>query len=121
MPAVTLTRPTHWEDWCDWALGFWIVLSPWILGFEHQTTATRTAVIVGALVILSEVVTLSAFRVWEEWINVALGVWLALSPFVLGIMGVARANFATAGTIIAALALYQVWEVARERERAGPA
>lgn len=120
LPAVAFTPPKQWEDWCDWALGFWLVLSPWILDFQYQSIATRNAVVVGGLVIFAEVMTLSVFRVWEEWINVALGAWLAVSPFVLGIDGVARVNFLVAGAIIAALALYEVAEVAREPERARP-
>ena len=113
MAAVTFTPPRQWEDWCDWALGIWLVLSPWTLGFEFESAATGNAVIVGALVIFAEVVTLSVFRVWEEWINVALGAWLMISPWVLGVGGVAQANFVIAGLIIAALAVYQVRETAR--------
>ncbi len=113
MAAVTFTPPRQWEDWCDWALGIWLVLSPWALRFEFEPTATRNAVIVGALVIFAEVVTLSVFRVWEEWINVALGAWLVISPWVLGVGGVAQANFVVVGAIIAALAIYQVRETAR--------
>jgi len=108
MAAVTFTPPRQWEDWCDWALGIWLVLSPWVLHFWLDSTATRNAVIVGALVILAEVVTLSVFRAWEEWINVALGVWLVISPWILGIEGAASTNFVVVGAIIAALALYEV-------------
>jgi hypothetical protein len=117
MAAVTFTPPRQWEDWCDWALGFWLVLSPWVLHFWPDSTATRNAVIVGALVILAEVVTLSVFRVWEEWINVALGAWLVISPWVLGVGGAAQANFVIVGAIIAALGVYQVREVARASQR----
>ncbi len=111
MVAVTFTPPKQWEDWCDWALGIWLLLSPWVLLFEDDPIATRNAVIVGVLVVLTEVVTLSYFRVWEEWINVALGAWLAASPWMLGTgHPVATANFVIVGTLIAALALYEVWE-----------
>lgn len=117
MPEVTFTPPRQWEDWCDWGLGIWLLLSPWVLGFAFDTPATRNAVIVGALVIVAEVVTLSVFRVWEEWINVALGAWLAISPWVLGIGGAAQANFVVVGAIIAALAVYEVRETARASPR----
>jgi SPW repeat-containing protein len=116
--AVTFTPPKQWEDWCDWGLGIWLVLSPWVLLFEKDTTATRNAVIVGGLIVLAEVVTLSYFRVWEEWINVALGAWLAVSPWVLGITSPApKLNFHIVGVLVAALALYEVWEVSRNPDR----
>lgn len=106
------------EDWCDWALGIWLLLSPWILLFERDTVATRNAVIVGCLIVLTEAVTLSVFRIWEEWINVALGAWLAISPWELPVTdSSAKANFVIVGILIAGLALYEVWEVSRQPDQ----
>jgi hypothetical protein len=114
MADVTFTPPKQWEDWCDWALGLWLLLSPWILLFAKDSVATRNAVIVGFLVVLTEAVTLSVFRLWEEWINVALGLWLAISPWVLNVTSpAAKVNFVIVGAIIAALALYEVREAGR--------
>jgi hypothetical protein len=111
---VTVTPPQQWEDWCDWALGIWLVLSPWILHFWPDSVAMKNAVIVGGLLILAEVVTLSVFRVWEEWIPFTLGAWLVVSAFVLPIADTAaRANFIVVGLLVAALALYQVRQAGR--------
>lgn len=121
MATVAFTPPKQWEDWCDWALGIWLLLSPWILLFEKDPVATRNAVIVGSLIVVTEAVTLSVFRVWEEWVNVALGAWLAVSPWALPITdGSARANFLIVGLLIAGLALYEVWEVSRRPDAARP-
>jgi len=115
MAAVTFTPPKQWEDWCDWALGIWLMLSPWVLLFEYDTVATRNAVTVGLLVVAAEAVTLSWFRVSEEWINVALGAWLVLSPWVLGVASTAaKVNFVVTGLLIGGLALYEVWDVSRK-------
>ena len=116
MADVTFTPPKQWEDWCGWALGIWLVLSPWTLRFEFDAAATRNAVIVGFLVILVEAVTLSAFKTWEEWINVALGAWLVISPWVLGtVSAAAKANAVAVGVLIIALALYELREAGRAR------
>ena len=116
MAAVTFTPPKQWEDWCGWALGIWLALSPWILRFEFDHTATRNAVIVGFLVILVEAVTLSAFKVWEEWVNAALGAWLVISPWMLAVSSTAaKVNFVGVGALIVALALYEIWEDGRHR------
>lgn len=112
MADVSFTPPRQWEDWCDWALGIWLVLSPWTLRYWPDTVAVKNAVIVGALLILAEVITLSVFRLWEEWVPVALGVWLVLSPWLLPIASdTARMNFVVVGIVVAVLALYQVRQV----------
>jgi len=68
--------------------------------------------VVGALLIIAEIVELSIFRDWEEWINVALGAWLAISPWALGIASAtARWNFLVVGTLVIALALYEIREM----------
>ena len=107
--------PRQWEDWASWAFGIWLCLSPWVLQFDLDPVPTHNAVIVGFLIILAEVVTLSIFRPWEEWINVALGAWLVISPWVLGIASAAAtANFVIVGVLVIALALYEMRSVEGE-------
>ena len=85
MAAAQFLLPKQWEDWCNWLLGIWLCISPWALRFNLDPTATRTAVIIGILVILTEVVTLSVYRAWEEWANILLGLWLVMCPWILAI------------------------------------
>ena len=85
MAPSAFSFPKQWEDWTSWGLGIWLVLSPWALFFDPEPRAMENAVAVGALIIIVEIVELSIFRDWEEWINVALGAWLAISPWALGI------------------------------------
>jgi hypothetical protein len=114
MATAQFNLPKQWEDWTNWILGIWLCISPWALLFSNDPTATRNAVLVGVLLILAEVVTLSIFQVWEEWINVVLGLWLAVSPWALGLAeGSARTNFLIVGLIVLALALYEIWDVRR--------
>ena len=108
MEAVQFSLPKHWEDWCNWLLGIWLCISPWALRYDLDQTATQTAVISGILIILTELMTLSVFRSWEEWINVALGVWLIICPSILGISASAgRTNFVVVGVLIMALTFYR--------------
>jgi hypothetical protein len=73
--------------------------------------AVQNSFLVGVLLIVTEIVTLMAFRLWEEWINVALGAWLIVSPWILGIAATATvANFTVVGVVVLALALYEMWE-----------
>jgi hypothetical protein len=115
MAAAQFSLPKQWEDWCNWLLGIWLCISPWALRFDLESTATRTAVTTGILIILAEVVTLSVYRAWEEWINVILGVWLVICSWVLGISSSAvRANLVVVGLLVFALAIYELWEARRQ-------
>jgi len=117
MPTVKIYLPRQWTDWATWLLGIWLCLSPWTLLFEYETQAMRNAVLLGALIILVEVIELSLFRGWEEWINVALGAWLVASVWVLGIVSpAARINFVLVGVFVMALALYEMWQIRRDTD-----
>ena len=109
MAQAALSFPKQWQDWSSWALGIWLLLSPWALFFEYEPTAMHNALAIGTLIIVAEVVELSIFRDWEEWINVVLGAWLLISPWALGIAsGAARVNFMIVGALVMALALYEI-------------
>lgn len=110
MPAAKLSLPKQWTDWTTWLLGIWLLLSPVVLVFDFETPAMRNAVVVGVLIIVTEVVELTIFRGWEEWINVALGAWLVASAWLLSIATpLARANFVVVGLLVIVLALYELW------------
>ena len=112
MAQSAFSFPKQWEDWTSWALGLWLLLSPWALFFDNEPRALHNALAVGALIIIAEIVELSIFRDWEEWINVVLGAWLAVSPWVLGIASAAaRWNFLIVGTLVVVLALYEIREM----------
>ncbi len=118
MSAARFNPPSHWEDWCSWGLGIWLCISPWFLRFEFEPSATEAAVISGFLIILVEVVTLSAFRAWQEWLNVLLGLWLTASPWLVGSIGAAAGvNFVIVGLLVLALALYEMWRPSQGDEQ----
>ncbi len=109
MSIVTLSPPKHWEDWVGFALGVWLLLSPWVLDYGEMSV-TQSAVLVGFLLIVVEFVELSAFRAWEEWVNVVLGAWLIVSPWLLGAAVLPAANLVIVGLLVVALALYEIWD-----------
>lgn len=118
MPAAKIYLPKQWTDWTTWLLGIWLCLSPWTLLFEFEAPAVQNAVLIGALIILVELVELSIFRGWEEWINVAVGAWLIASTWVLGIATPsARINFVVVGVLVAALALYEMRHMRQNPEK----
>ena len=112
MGIATLTAPKHWEDWVGFALGVWLFVSPWVLDYGEMAV-TQSAVVVGFLLIVLEFVELSAFRAWEEWVNVLLGAWLIVSPWLLGGAGLPAATLIIVGVLVVALALYEIWDERR--------
>jgi hypothetical protein len=109
MASHPFKLPAQWEDWCDWALGIWLLLSPWILRFEADSAATFVTVLAGIFVIRTELVTLMFFKLWEEWANVALGAGIAASPWLLEFEAtVPSANLAIVGALILGLGVYEV-------------
>jgi hypothetical protein len=115
MAIATYSPPKQWEDWANLVLGVWLCVSPWVLQLaSDETIVTQNAVLIGFLLIVTEVATLVSFRVWEEWISVVLGAWLVISPWVLGVTAlVPMANFVIVGLVVLVLALYEIWDVRR--------
>ncbi len=68
------------------SFAFWQVFSPFILGYAFSPWALWDGLLVGLIILV-----LAWYRmlrptasVIPSWINVVLGAWLAISPFVLG-------------------------------------
>ena len=86
-----------------------LFVSPWLFAFAHGTLRIDTW-ISAAVVVGVSAVALIAFREWEEWIACALGLWIAVSPWVLGFQHtVAMFINLSVGILIAYLALLELW------------
>jgi SPW repeat len=74
----------QWQDWVNLLLGLWMVVSTWIIGHDAGSLAIVNYYVVGVAVAAFAIAALTAFRIWEEWVNLILGTWLLVSPFFLG-------------------------------------
>jgi len=116
---ISFRAPEHWRDWLSWALGFWLLLSPWTLGYADDTPGMRNAVLIGFALIFTEAVTLTAFRPWEEWASALIGAWLVAAPFVLKFLSpVGTANAVVIGAIVLLLSVYELWQIRSHDQRA---
>jgi SPW repeat len=108
----------HWQDAINGLLGVWVMLSPWILGLQNSTVIVANAVAVGVLLIAAALGAIFVPRAWEEWVEGALGLWLAVSPWALGFSTQYQAtlNAAVAGIAIMALAL---WTLITDKDYSG--
>ncbi|WP_404299987.1 SPW repeat protein [Alicycliphilus denitrificans] len=98
----------HWQDPLNALVGAWLVLSPWVMGFQEQMAPTASSVIVGLALIAASLGAVFMPRAWEEWSQAGLGLWMVVSPWVLGFssqMGIMRVAVAS-GIVVLALALW---------------
>ena len=97
---------------CDVAnlvLGVILLASPWIFGFPSGA-ASQNAVISGIIIAAISIAALAAFTVWEEWLNLIVGVWVLVSSWVLGFAGIAATQVhIVIGGIVALLAALEIW------------
>jgi hypothetical protein len=98
----------HWQDPVNAAIGLWLVISPWVLGFQNNSPALSNALIIGMALLGTALGAIYLPQAWQEWSEAALGAWLLASPWVVGFEPIyaATANVAIAGMIVLILALW---------------
>src|SRR5215207_5642310 len=73
----------RWQDWANQVIGSWLFISPWLLNYSG-TVAAWNACVLGAAIVVVAFIAAYMPKAWEEMINTLLGIWLVVSPFVLG-------------------------------------
>jgi SPW repeat len=69
-------------DLYKFILGAFVFVSPWLFAFVYQP-ARVDAWVSGIAVMVASIAALTVFVSWEEWLGLALGLWMAASPWVL--------------------------------------
>jgi SPW repeat-containing protein len=115
MALLGPTRPwLHWRresiiDVYQLALGVFLFISPWLFAFTRSTVRVETWAVGIALIAMSAGA-LIAFSDWEEWINLALAVWLIVAPWALGFAHTTAMRVSVGvGIVVAFLALLDLW------------
>jgi len=113
------------ENWtnaklCDVAnlvLGAFLFFSPWIFGFDAGKVS-ETAFVSGIVIAVLAIAALAAFAVWEEWLNLIVGLWVLISPWVLGFQGTtAMTVHVIVGAAVAILAAIEIWILSQNPPR----
>ncbi|XSC44835.1 SPW repeat protein [Bradyrhizobium sp. RDT10] len=88
-----------------------LVLTPWIFGFASDSAAAPNAWVSGIAIGVVAIAALTKFTEWEEWINLVLGLWVLVSPWVLAFAAQTTARWAhvVVGLIVAVLAGFKLW------------
>ena len=96
---------------CDVAnliLGVILLVSPWIFRFSSGAPS-QNAFASGIVIAAISIAALAAFAVWEEWLNLIVGIWVLVSPWVLGAGTTAMQVHVVIGVIVAVLAALEIW------------
>jgi hypothetical protein len=86
-------RTTRWPDGANLILAAWLFISPWVLQFAYTGAANGSVAAWDAWVlgVVVFVVSLSAmgqrFVKGQEWLNLVLGIWIFIAPWVLTFAG----------------------------------
>jgi len=110
-------------DTVNLALGVFLFVSPWIFGFTSELarhTSWMAGAAIGIVAILSigdlfESISVPDFFETEEWINLAIGLWLAVCPWVIGMYDDTTATelHLMVGLAVAIIAAVELWLVHR--------
>ena len=101
-------KALQWEDWVGMALGAWMLVSPWVVGFSDHHAATMNALVLGTILVLEELLELVVHEMAEEWIDLVAGLWLTISPIVLGFAALvpAAVNAMAVGLLVVVFAAW---------------
>jgi hypothetical protein len=92
------------SSWVNILLAIWVIISPFAFSI-HSSRATWNNVVTGAVVGILALVRWRLHQTGWSWLNLILGIWLVISPFVFFLSAAAMWNNVILGIIIAALAL----------------
>ena len=111
--ASKLMEERKSKDWVTLVLAICLFISPWIIGFTAAMVPAWNAWIVGVLLGALALATLSMFAEWEEWVNLALGLWLIVSPWLLGFAADRNVmiTHVILGVLVIAASAWAVWDV----------
>lgn len=103
-------------DLYNLSFGIFLFVSPWL--FAYASESARVDIWVSSVLIVAiSIAATVAFANWEEFCNLALGIWLMVSPWVLGFAHTRPMHLSIAlGAVVAFVAALELWLVNYEPE-----
>ena len=90
-------------------LAAFLLASPWL--FKLSNGAARIDLWAGGAVVAAiSLAAIAAYANWEEWANVAVGLWLIISPWALGFAHMRAMHYSIGiGAVVIFFALLELW------------
>ena len=80
-------------DGYNFLLAAFLASTPWLFAYSQETTRIDMWITGGAMATIA-LLAIAAYAVWYEWANIALGIWLIASPWVIGFTHTRAMHFA---------------------------
>jgi hypothetical protein len=98
--------------------GLFLFASPWLFVFPNED-ARIDIWASSALVAATSIIAIVMFSDWEEWLNLLLGFWLVISPWVLGFTHTKAMHVSIgAGIVVSFMAALELWLVNYDPQQA---
>ena len=101
---------TRWQDQLILLLGLWLIVSPWVYSYPQGSQQMINAVVSGLVIAVLAAFDLYKTYFWAVVVNLLVGVWVAVSPWVLRLaeQSTLMWNSVIVGIAVAVLALWEL-------------
>lgn len=116
-------KSVKWKNWVNLFLGTFIFSVPWLadhgLPVRLDTLILWNFWVVGAVVFIASSKALVKTKPWEEWINIAAGLWLMFSSknFVWEMEPVLTWSSLILGFLVSITSGFALWLVLKRRKQ----
>jgi hypothetical protein len=107
---ATTNSVRRWQDQLILVLGLWLIVSPWALAYPAASAQMINAIVSGLILAVLSAFELYKTYFWAVVINLLVGIWVAISPWVLRVadQGTVMWNELIVGIAVAVLALWEM-------------
>jgi hypothetical protein len=110
--ANSLMEGRRVQDGINLVLAVALFVYPWFIGFAAENASAWNAWIAGVVLGVLAIAALAMFAQWEEWASLVVGLWLMVSPMLLGFaMNIsAMWTHVVLGALVVAISAWAVWD-----------
>ncbi|QNA87857.1 SPW repeat protein [Massilia sp. Dwa41.01b] len=76
----------RWQDQGILLLGLWLFVSPWAMGYPSYSPPAINAFIAGGIMAVLAAFDLYKTYIWAVLVNILVGAWVAVSPWLVGVV-----------------------------------
>ena len=100
----------RWQDQVILLLGLWLIVSPWAFSYPEGSPQMMNAIVSGLVIAVLAAFDLYKTYFWAVVVNLLVGVWVAVSPWVLRLADqrVVMWNELIVGIAVVVLALWEL-------------
>lgn len=100
----------RWQDGVILLLGVWLFLSPWVMGYPSDSAPAINAYLAGAIMAALAIFDLYKTYVWAVLLNVVVGAWVAVSPWLVDVVADRAMSTSMLVTGLATI-VFGLWEM----------